>query len=157
MYQEELTLRINKALRDEISSSMMYNKMAEQAMGQDLNEFSELLLENADTEYGHFKEILSYSINHNIPVQLSVDESVINIDCFTELEVNLAIIVDLEQKAYNDYKTISLLAREAEDIETETFFIEKMNDERAHLDGIVKLSKLQANKPLSFREFVLSV
>jgi len=151
MYQEELTVRINNALRDEISSAMMYNKVSEQAMGTDMNEFAEQLSENADEEYGHFKEILAYAINHAIPVELRIDPIVIGMNSTANIESNLSMIIALENKAYDDYKQISLLAREAQDIETEGFFIEKMNDERKHADGMIKLSKVTPNKPMSFR------
>lgn len=154
MYIEELTAGINKALRDEISSSMLYKKLAEQSTGPEMEEFAEQLAENGDEEYEHFKEILTYATNHGIKFTLSVDPVVIGMELAATLEANVNNIVNLENIAYNDYKNLALCARKADDIETEAFFIELMNDERKHIDGLLKLSKVQPPKPTSFREYL---
>ena len=48
----------------------------------------------------------------------------------------IQLVQDLEQEAILDYKTIAILARENDDIETEKFFTELMEDEMHHFDEI---------------------
>ena len=153
-YTEELIIRINKALRDEISAVMLYQKLAAQAAGIDMYEFSEQLAENGDEEYTHFKEISEFAANHGININLNIDPEAISIPLAATVEENIANIMVLENKAYNDYKALALLARSVQDIETEAFFSEKMQDERRHADSMIKLSRVIPPKPVSFTEFL---
>ena len=154
MYLEELAAIINKAMRDEISSAMLYHSVAEKVNGTEMEEFSTQLKENGDEEFNHFKEILAYANNHGIDTFLSVDLVILSKPYTNNIEVDVAMILELEQTAINDYTNAAVLARSVEDLETESFFIELMNDERKHSDGMLKLSKLQKPKMLSFKDFV---
>jgi len=153
-YIEKLTEVINKALADEISSSMLYYKFAVLASGANMTEFAEQLQENGDEEFDHFKSVLEFAANHNIPIVLGTTENIVNIPFTNDINIDDLAISNLEKQAYTDYKNIALLARQNEDIETETFFIELMNDERKHLDSIAKLTVVAIDAPLSFRDLV---
>jgi ferritin len=154
MYIETLTNIINKALANEISSAMVYHKIAEEVKGTDMEDFSEQLSANGTEEFGHYKEILAYAFSHDISVVLNINPSILATPCTNIIDLDVSNNVTLEQQAYDDYRAAALLARENEDIETENFFIELMNDERRHLDSVAKLSKIQPAKTLSFKQFL---
>lgn len=156
-YIEDLTQIINKALADEISSAMLYHKFSALASGANMTEFAEQLAENGDEEFDHFKALIEFASNHSIPVTLGLTDSIVQTVFTNNINKDDLAISALEKQAYSDYKAAALLARTKLDIETESFFIELMNDERKHLDSIVKLADVDIDAPLSFSDFVKGI
>lgn len=144
MYKEFLEERITKVIKDEISSSILYVKMAESIQFQASNDLADILKKHGLEEYGHFTEILAFAYNHAIKPSIEVDYGIICSDLFQDEEIDVHNILrfkqELEQNAIDDYENIICVARENADIETESFFTEILNDEIKHFDELAAMS-----------------
>jgi ferritin len=154
-YIKQLTIAVNKALSNELSSAVVYHKFATLASGVNMTDFAKQLQINGDEEFDHFKSLMEFAGNHNIVFTLSLND-IINTPFTNDINIDNTSISNLEKQAYEDYRAIALLARQNDDIETEGFFIELMNDERKHLDSIFKLTTVVIGAPLSFKDMITS-
>jgi ferritin len=152
MYKDELVKSINKALRDEISASIGYKAMSELAKGDKL---TQAMSAHSNEEFAHFGAILSFSLNHGLKVTTEIDTKVVN-EYPIDDDKMIPFVQNLETNAIADYKAIALMAREEGDLETESFFIEIMNDEIGHYDELSALSKSVrgVNETKMFRDLV---
>lgn len=134
-YKKFITDKINKALNDEMTSSISYLKMANELQGINMKAVSTILLEHADEEYSHYKEILEYAVNHNIKPIFDIDLIKIN-STPTDLMKVISFTQTLEKEAIADYLEISKVALENSDIETQEFFEDILEDEHHHFDEL---------------------
>jgi ferritin len=153
MYKEQLEKMLAKVLNDEISTSIVYKAMSEYATN---SKIAEELIDHSKDEFEHFNEIISFCINHGLDPVIELTEYT-NDYPDTDKEI-LDFTQNLEQTAINDYRSIVLLARSNDDVETEAFFTEIMNDEIEHFDDLAPLAKetrsIQDNSPKTFSDYV---
>lgn len=155
MYKEQLIKALSKVLNDEISASIVYKAMAEYSV---LPQLEEQLLEHSKDEFEHFNEIFSFCVSHGISPEVKLMDYVNN---YPSNDTDILMFTQkLEKEAIEDYKSIVLLARENDDVETESFFTEIMNDEIEHFDDLAPLNKKEfreLNPPrTSFSDYVRS-
>lgn len=129
-----------KALSDELTAVLTYNKMAQSLfIGLDEQRVAEHLIEHADEEYAHHKELQDYAQRHGF--QSKLDFSKINQDIFNNAPLGnmkeaMLYHQELETGAIADYKALSLFGEEHDNPEVYEFFRELMNDEMVHFDDI---------------------
>ena len=147
-YKELLIAFLNESLKDEISAVVSYNKLSNFAKGETSTQLRGELVEHADEEYGHFKEILAFAGNHGLENSLvfSFDMKVIEVTYESNSDIAL-FNQKLEKEAYTKYKRMSEIARQNNDMETMEFFRELMVDEMGHFDDMAVLTG--ASRPLN--------
>ena len=126
---------VNKAVSDELLSVVIYKKMAEELNGTGNEAIRKHLLEHADSEYDHFKKIVSYAAKHGIcdRINFSIDsEMIVSSPYKTEDVVNLNQKLEMDAiKLYREAADISLNFGDHESYE---FFTDLLEDEQEHYD-----------------------
>lgn len=135
MYKDYIISMISKVIRDELTSSLVYIRMAESLEGMVVEDVAKILREHADEEYGHYKELVAFAYNHNITPIINIDYEKIN-TAPTNLEAVIMFTQSLETTAIEDYKSISLKAKDNNDVETMEFFKELIMKEMEHFDDL---------------------
>jgi ferritin len=135
-YKEKVIGLINKALTDEITAASVYLAMAQVAPSENI---AKQLEEHAQDEFDHYKKLITFAYAHGFGQSLEFNMEYSNAnDIPEEIDEILDIVQSLEQEAIQDYKTIALIAREQNDIETEEFFMDLMEDEMSHFDELAR-------------------
>lgn len=135
MYKEYLQQKINKVINDELTSSIIYLKMADSLSGINVSEVSEILKEHANEEFEHFARIQRFALSHGITPCIAINTEKINSAPKDLINVILTT-QSLEQEAITDYTQMTKKAQEHGDVETMSFFKELMNTEIEHFDEL---------------------
>lgn len=133
-YQLQLNDILNQLMTDEISASTMYIEASGYMTDITL---SKEILEHGKDEFEHFQKLMNFCINHNLKTNYDFDRTVIKKVPKNKKQI-LKLIQELEQKAIEDYREASLLARANDDIEAEELFIEIMKEEMEHFDDLAQ-------------------
>lgn len=155
-YKKYIISKISKVLNDELTAAVLYFKMANELQGISSGTVSKILKEHGDEEFGHFKNILEFAINHNIVPILGVDTVAINKNPTDLIEV-IMLTQNLEKTAMSDYKEIVTNAIAQGDVETQEFFEDILEDEIHHFDELAPLvsQKRELGESKSFRGLLL--
>ena len=127
-----------KAISDEITAVAAYHKMAQSLfVGLDEQRVAEHLIEHADEEYGHWKELQDFAQRHGF--QKLLDFSAITQEIFDNAPTGsmrdaLMYHQELETGAIADYQALALFGEENDSPEVYEFFNELMHDEMKHFD-----------------------
>ena len=127
-----------KAITDELTAVAAYNKMAQSLfIGLDEQRVAEHLIEHADEEHGHWKELQDFAQRHGFQKKLNF--SIINKQIFDNapegaIKDALMYHQELEATAIDDYKSLALYGEENDSPEVYEFFNELMHDEMKHFD-----------------------
>jgi len=135
-YEEILNEKISKLMTDEISAAAMYIEAA-----QYINDvaLADEIRTHAKEEYTHFGQLMDFATQHNLKTNYDFDRTVIkNVPKNTKSLVH--IIQTLEKKAIANYREIALLARQNNDLEGETLFLELMRKEMEHFDDVAQVT-----------------
>lgn len=135
-YKEEVISLLNKVVSAEISSASAYLCMAEMTENGTL---AAELSAHAMEEFGHYKKIIGFLYAHGLEFDVSfqMDLSVSN-DFPTDNADIVGYVQMLEREAIEDYRTIAILARDNDDLETEAFFTALMKEEQEHFDDLAR-------------------
>lgn len=135
-YKEAVIELINIAVASEVSSASAYLCMAEMT---DNGTLAAELSAHAMEEFGHYKRIIGFLYAHGLEEYVSFQ---MDLDVSNDFPVDKSEIVAftqmLETQAIEDYRTIALLARENDDLETEVFFTQLMKEEQGHFDDLAR-------------------
>lgn len=106
--QEQLTFLLNEALKEELSSCVGYlyhNRFLSNS--DNFSQYlSEELLEHADEEYEHYKEILELTKSLDLPVEIpSMNEVFFQLKSYDD-ETIIQFNLEKERDAVNRYNTI---------------------------------------------------
>lgn len=129
-----------KAITDELTAVATYHKMAQSLfVGLDEQRVAEHLIEHADEEYGHYKELQDFAQRHGFNKKL--DFSAINQEVFNNAPMGnmreaMMYHQELETGAIDDYRAMALFGEEHDSPEVHFFFQELMADEMKHFDDI---------------------
>lgn len=129
-----------KTLTDELTAVLAYHKMAQSLfIGLDEQRVAEHLIEHADEEYQHHKELQDFAQRHGF--QKKLDFSKINQEIFNNAPTGNAMQAmmyhqELETGAIADYQALALYGEENNSPEVYEFFRELMMDEMTHFDDI---------------------
>lgn len=135
-YEEMINEKIGKLMTDEISAATMYAEAAQYITDASL---SDEVRTHGQEEFDHFKKLMDFATNNNLKTNYDFDRAVIkNIPRDTKSLIK--IIQSLEKKAITNYREIALLARENNDLEGETLFLELMKVEMEHFDDIAQVT-----------------
>lgn len=139
VYKEKVIGLINKALADEITAASLYLAMAQNTTSQSI---ATQLEEHSLQEFGHYTKLIQFAFNHGLEqdIVFSFSDQAANDVPYDDVEI-LELVQTLELEAIQDYKTITLIARENEDYETEEFFGDIMEDEMGHFDDLNRYLK----------------
>jgi len=127
---------IEKSIKDELSAVISYVIMANVLEGTDAEgDVSAHLLEHADDEYVHFKELIAYANNHGVldKIKIEIDSELVN-NLPSELEDVVELTQELETGAIELYNEMANVALDARDFETYDFAKDAMTDEMGHFD-----------------------
>jgi len=128
-----------KAISDELTAVAAYNKMAQSLyIGLDEQRVADHLIEHADEEHGHWKELQDFAQRHGFQKELNF--SLIHKEIFDNAPTNgniteaLMYHQELETGAITDYQALALFGEENNSPEVYEFFNELMHDEMKHFD-----------------------
>jgi len=152
-YKDEIIKIFNKSLQDELSSQVIYIKMAENAVGISLDTLREELIQHADEEYSHFKKLVEYAATHSFldKLNFSISTDIIGKLLKTQNEI-IEITQKLELDAIETYKKATKLADDNNDYEAMDFFISLMKDEMSHFDDLAKFDGKKRKLSESLKE-----
>lgn len=150
---------INKAVSDELLSVIIYKKMAEELNGIGNEAIRKHLLEHADSEYDHFKKIVSYAAKHDISnrINFTVDsETIVSSPYKTEDVVKLNQKLEMDAiKLYREAADISLNFGDHESYE---FFTDLLEEEQEHYDDFTifygSKRSFSGSKITNFAQFI---
>lgn len=137
-YPEKLKCFFNKAIKDEISASIMYAKAANELEGLGSSEVSEELLAHSKEEFEHFNELLSFASKHGFmsEIDICLDDEVVKFQPLNDAKTVMKKVQELEEAAISDYSRMAKCAMRHGDIETAKFMKELMGDEIKHFDDL---------------------
>ena len=135
----EFMKRFQKAMRDEISASIVYIKMAQSLSGFQGSKVADELLEHSKEEFEHYNELIDFATKHGFVDQLDytiIDMDVIKNAPMKDINAIMLYTQELEQTAISDYNELGKMAEEAESEEARKLFFEIMGDEQEHFDDL---------------------
>ena len=136
-YKDLLSKAFAKFIRDELTSSIVYIKLASKINNVDI---AKKIVRIAHEELEHYEELLVYANTHGIEIpKICIDDNMINIDIL-DSDAIFSTILKLEKSAVNDYKAMILISDKNQDPQTSTFFRELLDDEMKHFNNIPKSS-----------------
>ena len=138
-YKKKMTEIFQKAVKDELSAASIYYLVAAKITGFEEAEIAEELQKHAKEEYEHFTELIDYAYTHGIELEIGLNYTQ---DYPTKLEDVIKWKQDLETEAMNDYLNAAKLAEAEGDMLTVEFFRELAQDERKHLDDLLKYTDI---------------
>jgi len=135
-YRQQIIEGLNKVIKDELSAASNYHCIANNTKDATL---AEELRDHGDEEFTHYKLLIEFIFNHGLESEITfgVDPHVIN-DIKKDTETILSLVQKLEKEAISDYSKLSLLARENDDLETEKFFTNLLQEEQGHFDDLAQ-------------------
>lgn len=133
-YSKRIVEIFQKAIRDELTASAVYQKASAMLSGPGSDEIKEHLQEHAKEEYQHYSEFIDYASRHNFLNDLNIilDQNSLN-PKGNDYEI-VKFTQDLEMIAAQDYKNAADFCFKHNDTETYEFFKEKLADEIRHFD-----------------------
>lgn len=137
-YLEKLTRAFEKVIKDEVTASILYVKLAQMIP---VKVIQEQLVEHTFEEFKHYSMLVDYAYKHGFlkHIDINVDLELINsknayeTDDYKEL---VKLIQDLEQKAINDYEVLIAYTSTYQDHDTYELIEEIIQDEREHFDDL---------------------
>jgi len=148
-YIDEVQELIKRRMIDEISAATFYLEAA--TIIRDL-ELSEEIKKHASEEFDHFSRLISFARNHKLDIKYDFDRSVIK-NVPAKDKALISIIQGLERKAISDYRELSILCRDNNDLEGEKFFKEIMLEEMQHFDDVAQKTGESRKLGESFKKF----
>jgi len=148
-YKDEIQNLLKRRMIDEISAASFYLEAA--TLIRDL-ELAEEIKKHASEEFNHFSRLIEFARNHGLEVRYDFDRNVIkNVPANTKALIS--IIQGLERKAISDYREMSIICKNNEDIEGEKFFKEIMLEEMNHFDDVAQKTGQSRKLGESFKRF----
>lgn len=141
MYKDKLIALFNKALRDEYTAVLIYDKMSGFLKGIKGSEIAKELIAHSAEEHAHAQKISNFMSIHGLEggVVFTIDQDRVS-NSPEDLDGIIEETQDLETEAAELYSEIVGLARENGDVETCSFAKSILKDELEHFDDIAVIT-----------------
>lgn len=136
----EFQLLFQKVLNDEISAVILYQRLANEMIGQEFDYFRDQMSEHAKDELEHFNDLLEIAANRGISYTVNLTEDA-NLPITSETAELLVLRTqELETNAISDYKTLIKMCKELQEFELGKKFKEILEDEGEHFDDVAMVT-----------------
>lgn len=135
-YISAITDILNVVIKDELVAASLYVRLANKASTPYIIDH---LLEHSQEEFYHYTKLIAFAHNNSLDIKVDFDVLAVN-DIPTDEFAIIALNQQLEEKAINDYKNASIIARNNYDLSTEEFFTDLLKAEQEHFDDFVMFS-----------------
>lgn len=136
----EFLLLFQKVINDEISAVILYQRLANELIGQEFDYFRDQMAEHAKDELDHFNDLIEIAANRGIAYQVSLTPDAnlpININVAEQLVIRTQ---ELETIAISDYKSLIGMCKELQEFELGKKFKEILEDEGEHFDDVAMVT-----------------
>jgi len=148
-YIDILNIKVAKLMTDEISAATFYLECSSYLTNLEL---AEEIRTHSKEEFDHFTILMDYAVKHNIKRNYDFDRKVIK-NIPTSDKSIIAAIQKLEKTAVANYRELTLLARENDDLESEELFAGLLKAEMTHFDDIAQYTGEKRTLGESFKSF----
>lgn len=137
---KEFQLLFQKVMNDEISAVILYQRLANEMIGQEFDYFRDQMAEHAKDELEHFNDLLEIAANRgiNYMVSLTPDANL----CINSETAELLVLrtQELETIAISDYKALIKMCKDLQEFELGKKFKEILEDEGEHFDDVAMIT-----------------